>query len=68
VSTEVTVASIPPCDLCKDYLGKLGISTPAAYDGKTTFGWWAYMCEEHWTLYGVGRLGTGYGQRLVLAE
>jgi hypothetical protein len=64
VSTEVTVTSIPPCDLCKD----LGKSTPAAYDGKTTFGPWAYMCEEHWKLYGVGQLGTGYGQRLVQAE
>jgi hypothetical protein len=66
VSTEVKVASLPPCDLCKD----LGRETPApaAYDGKTVYGPWAYMCEEHWLLHGVGQLGTGYGQRLVLAE
>jgi hypothetical protein len=63
VSAEVKVASIPSCDICKTE----GRETPAAYDGKTVYGPWAYMCEQHWQLVGVGQLGTGYGQRLVQA-
>lgn len=31
------------CDFCKKQ---------ARYDGKTTMGPWAYMCEEHYSLYG----------------
>lgn len=62
MSTEVQVAVIPLCDICK--------TNPAAYDGKTTIGHgpWAYMCEFCWTTVGVGQLGTGFGQRLVLRE
>jgi hypothetical protein len=26
------------------------------------------MCVTHYTLYGIDRLGTGYGQRLVVDE
>lgn len=58
MSTEVEVAVIPPCDICKSKL--------AAYDGKTIHGPWAYMCEGCWSWHGVGKLGTGYGQRLIL--
>lgn len=55
--TEAHVAKIPPCDIeCTE---------PAAYDGKTVDGPWAYMCETHFRLLGVG-LGTGKGQRLAL--
>lgn len=34
-------------------------------DGKTNsrFGAWANMTPESWRVYGVGQLGTGYGQR-----
>lgn len=58
MSTEVEVGHIPPCDICK--------GNPAAYDGKTVHGPWAFMCEGCWLWHGVGRLGTGYGQRLKL--
>jgi hypothetical protein len=58
VGTEVTVRKLPECDLC---------DAPARYDARTVHrGAWAYLCEPCWRLYGVGRLGTGYGQRLVL--
>jgi hypothetical protein len=32
-------------------------------DGKTRMGPWACMTEESWAVYGVGRLGTGLGQK-----
>ena len=40
----------------------------AQYDGRTIFqGRWAYMCEKHFSLCGVG-LGLGKGQRLIREE
>ena len=33
------------------------------YDGKTRMGPWANMTEDSWKRYGVGRLGTGFGQK-----
>lgn len=63
MSTEVRVASLPDCDFCpKDR------PAPAAYDARTTQGPWANICEVHWPIYGIGQLGTGYGQRLILAD
>lgn len=50
------VSRIPNCDFC---------DRPAAFDGKTTEGPWAYMCEPHFTRFGIG-LGMGVGQRLIL--
>jgi hypothetical protein len=32
-------------------------------DGKTQMGPWAIMTPASWRAYGVGSLGTGYGQR-----
>ena len=55
--TEVTVATLPKCDLCR--------GGEAHYDARTIDGPWAYMCQEHFDHFGVG-LGTGKGQRLVL--
>lgn len=60
MSTEVEVLKIPDCNICQ--------KSPAAYDGKTKMGPWAYMCEPCWEMYGVGQLGTGFGQRLILWE
>ena len=61
MSTSVTVAYLPMCDICKD--------RPAKYDARTRQGPWAYMCAM---CYRVNRmystLGTGMGQRLVLSE
>jgi hypothetical protein len=63
VSTEVTVSEIPSCDIHK----QKGTEVPATVDGKTTFGPWANMCDECFSVYGVG-LGTGRGQRLIKRE
>ena len=32
-------------------------------DGKTQYGPWALMTPKSWIQFGVGRFGTGYGQR-----
>lgn len=61
--TTVEVSEIPSCDF--EHLG--GTTTQAAYDGKTNMGPWAYMCETHFKMIGVG-LGLGKGQRLVLKK
>lgn len=34
-------------------------------DGKTKMGPWAIMCPRCWGVLGVGRLGTGFGQRYL---
>lgn len=61
-TTEVKVPELPPCDFCTT----LGLEPkPAQYDGKTTMGPWAYMCEPHFKHYGIG-LGLGKGQRLAV--
>lgn len=63
---EVGVDKRPDCDVCK-HVGpppKLH-AQPAAYDGKTKEGPWAYMCEYHFKKYGLGKLGIGYGQKLI---
>lgn len=64
-SDSVTVAKKPNCDICKYVEGKDGVE--ADYDGATTQGPWANMCERHFQSHGVG-LGTGRGQRLVVAS
>lgn len=62
MSEQVKVARLPMCDFPHD------TQTEAHYDGKTTMGPWAYMCDDHWASHGPGRLGTGYGQRLILED
>lgn len=61
MSTQVTVPELPPCDFCKEQ----GVTKDAHYDGNTTIGQWAFMCNAHYSVYGMG-LGTGVGQRLIL--
>lgn len=58
---EAKVATLPPCDFCKD----TDTVTAAAYDGRTPYGW-AFMCEAHFTQHGPGRTGLGIAQRLVV--
>lgn len=60
MSTSVKMHTIPKCDICT--------GNDAAYDGRTNMGPWAYMCESCWKVHGVGKLGTGFGQRLELEE
>lgn len=61
MSEQVEVAELPQCDICGNETAK--------YDGRIAGrSSWAYMCEVCWACYGNGRLGTGYGQRLVLRK
>lgn len=57
MSKTATVSKLPACDFCGE---------TASYDGATFLGPWAYMCEADWQVNGTGKLGTGYGQRLVV--
>lgn len=52
----------PKCDFCKMLPSHEEVE--AKYDGKTSIGSWALMCEEHFKRYGIG-LGLGKGQKLV---
>ncbi len=61
MSDKVNVSQLPKCDFCQD-------GSDAKYDARTVFGAWANMCEKHFFDYGSGRLGTGYGQELILKE
>ncbi len=61
--TEVVVDKYPPCDFCNQHEPSI-IYQAAHYDGNTDFGW-AYMCDEHFKIYGKG-LGLGKGQKLLL--
>lgn len=57
-SEYTTVSTLPMCDIDHSH-------GPAAVDGKTVHGPWAYMCQACFQKIGVG-LGTGRGQQLVL--
>lgn len=54
--TTTTVTRLPHCDFCRRF---------ASYDAKTVDGPWAYQCERHYAINGVG-LGLGVGQRLIV--
>jgi hypothetical protein len=45
----------------KDDFGEL--YKDVMYDGRTNVGPWANMAEQSWRIYGIGKLGTGYGQK-----
>ena len=55
MKTTAKIRTLPYCNFC------LSI---AKYDGRTTYGYWAYMCQNHFDEYGVG-LGLGKGQLLI---
>lgn len=59
MSSQVTVSYLPTCNFCTNLSG---------YDARTVFGPWANLCEEHFLTMSEGRLGTGYGQKLILEE
>ena len=63
--TSVEVTAVHYCDFCRMDSGSSKVE--AEYDGATTYGSWANMCEKHFSIYGTG-LGLGKGQRLVLNE
>ena len=62
-ANEVLVKHLPPCDLCHPRRKRA-----ARYDAKTVLGSWAYCCQTCFAVYGVGGLGVGRGQKLVLTK
>lgn len=58
MSKSVKVDTLPKCDFCTEQ---------ASYDGATSFGPWANMCNTHFVNFGKG-LGTGLGQKLELSK
>lgn len=54
---KVTGSKNVNCDICKKPCGDFYI------DGRTKHGPWANMCASCWRLHGVGKLGTGFGQK-----
>lgn len=58
--TTVEVEHIGQCQVCT--------TQKAEYDTKTVWGSWAYCCRNCFTTYGVGGLGIGRGQKLVLKK
>ena len=64
MSSSGTLARIsyqPNCDHCN----AKGQTRAAVYDARTAHGYWAYLCEIHFSETG-GKLGVGFGQRLVI--
>lgn len=59
MSNQVVVAELPQCDFCEG---------EAEYDAKTGYGPWANMCQADFETHGVGALGTGLGQKLVVLQ
>lgn len=75
MSDSVRITRPRACDYCQSAADLVAKTTnelevvnvsPATVDGRTKHGHWANMCDDHWKIHGVGRLGTGYGQRLIL--
>jgi hypothetical protein len=61
MANTVEVPQYPACDFC---------GTTAHYDASVPLygGTWANLCDDHFFELGPGRLGTGYGQKLVLSK
>ncbi len=58
MSTQIIVSNLPHCDFCEKI---------AHYDIKTRSGFWANACEDHFKTHSrKKKLGTGFGQRLIL--
>lgn len=65
MSEEVVVKHLPPCNI---HFERLHETVDARYDAKTMWGPWAYMCTPCFKSYAYNpnRLGTGFGQHLIL--
>jgi len=57
--TEVRMSRERVCDMCGD--------KRAEFDGRTKRGYWAYMCEDCFSILGRG-IGLGKGQRIIYKE
>lgn len=56
MSNRVEMEILPKCDFCQSI---------AEYDTMTRVGSWAYTCPDCYPKWGVDKLGTGYGQKLI---
>ena len=58
------VSELPDCDFSDDYQS----CKPAKFDSVCNINMrsWAYMCPAHYREYGIGQLGTGFGQKLLV--
>lgn len=75
MADEVIIAHPKACDYCQMYADRMMETykvyvevKPALYDAKTKGGPWANMCAEHMLEEGLGKLGTGLGQRLIVKK
>ena len=64
--TEVEVTKYPECDVHKYNYRESGIE--AHYDARTLNGQWGNLCDDCFKTHTSGELGTGKGQRLILAK
>jgi hypothetical protein len=58
--TILKVHKIPKCDICLSH----GVEKDAVYEAKTTFGPWAFLCEECFNEVGIS-LNMGLGRRII---
>lgn len=56
---EVQVSHLPKCDICGE---------TAHFDAKSKDGRWGYFCHMHFNTHTWGKLGVGFGQKLVLKQ
>lgn len=58
------VSELPKCDFSD---GVAVICKPAKFDSVCNINMrsWANMCAAHYREYGIGKLGIGYGQKLL---
>ena len=65
MSEETTIPRPVYCDFCRTEHRQVEATYDAQVKGRSS---WAFMCEEHFKRYGPDELGTGRGQRLVVAQ
>lgn len=65
---EARVHTMPPCNFAETDEWECD-NLPDRFDFMTQQGPWAFGCKRHYEVYRLYRdLGTGKGQRLVLAD
>lgn len=64
------VEKFPECDFCVGVtLSGIKVPSRAFYDGKQKANdMWGFFCKACWKELGIGELGTGKGQRLIVRE
>ena len=61
------VSELPKCDFSHENDNRQ-VCKPAIFDSVCNINMrsWAYMCAAHYREYGIGQLGTGFGQKLLV--